>query len=551
MQVRDDEGNRRSVESSSLATVDFQLKNPSILSASMSEKTTASPPGIKEARQYLDLADVLFVALDRQGTVTFANRKACHVLERPEKEIVGRNWFDCFSCKSDEDGEPEYVRRLLEQEMDSGDQLELPVVSGSGEKKTIAWSTRVLKNEADQVVGVLLSGEDVTESKSLKLQFIQSQKMEALGRLAGGVAHDFNNLLTVISGYAELMLSQFDGREDMRNDLEQIQTATRKASSLTNHLLAFSRRQMLEPEVFDLNNLIRDTEKILARLLGEDIDLVTFRDPLPARVKADPAQMEQVIMNLAVNARHAMPSGGQLTITTANVDLDGEFCYRQAAMRPGPYVSLTVADNGTGMDLETQSQIFEPFFTTKDRTKGTGLGLAMVYGTIKQSGGWIRVNSERRRGTSFEIYLPRIGQSQKGSPTQPVTGVHPTGTETILVVEDEDEVRALTKKMLESNGYKVLEASHAKEALQLCERYKGVIHLALTDVVMPQISGPELVRRLVILRPNMKVLFMSGYAEEIAARRGAFRKGARFLRKPFTKTHLAGKIREVLGAEDP
>jgi two-component system cell cycle sensor histidine kinase/response regulator CckA len=381
-------------------------------------------------------------------------------------------------------------------------------------------------------------------------QLWQAQKMEAVGRLAGGVAHDFNNLLTVIKGYTELMFSDLKPSDPMRAEMEEVKKAADRAAALTRQLLAFSRRQVLAPKVVNLNYLVEDMNKLLQRLLGEDIELCIRIDKDLGSTKADPGQIEQVIMNLAVNARDAMPQGGKLTLETANVELDQTYSREHAAVKPGPYVMLAITDTGSGMDAETLSHIFEPFFTTKEQGKGTGLGLSTVYGIIKQSGGYVWAYSEPGIGTTFKIYLPRVDEmAERAEAHAQAAASDLGGTETILLVEDEEGVRALTRQILQRHGYTVLEAEHGQDALLLCQRYSGSIHLLLTDVVLAQMSGRELVEHLAPLRPQMKVLYMSGYSDEAIVQHGVLKPGTAFLQKPFTTESLMRKLREVLDAK--
>jgi len=379
-------------------------------------------------------------------------------------------------------------------------------------------------------------------------QLLQVQKMEAIGRLAGGVAHDFNNLLTVLGGRSRLLLDRLRRDDPLRRDIELIQETADRAATLTQQLLAFSRKQVLAPKVLDLNAVVVNMDTMLRRLIGEDIDLVTVPGPALGRVKADPGQIEQVIMNLAINARDAMPRGGQLTIETANVELDEAYARRHVAVRPGPHVMLAVSDTGPGMDAETQARVFEPFFTTKEPGKGTGLGLATVYGIVKQSGGNIWVYSEPGRGTTFKIYLPRVEEAAE--PVEPAKALAgpPRGLETVLVVEDDEALRELAREILQSHGYTVLEARHGGEALPIGERHAGPIHLLVTDVVMPWMSGRELARRLMPAHPEMKVLYVSGYTENAVVHNGVLDPDTAFLQKPFTPDALARKVREVLDA---
>jgi signal transduction histidine kinase len=387
-----------------------------------------------------------------------------------------------------------------------------------------------------------------TQQRRLEEQLIQSQKMVGIGRLAGGVAHDFNNLLTAILGYAELMEPQLED-EGLRSELREIRLAGERAAALTRQLLAFSRRQVMQPRTLDLNTVVSDVKKMLARLIGEDVALVTRLDPALGSVEADPGQLEQVLMNLSVNARDAMPEGGTLTFETANAVLDADFAAVHPGALPGAYVVLTVTDSGTGMTDEVRGHAFEPFFTTKDKGKGTGLGLATAYGIVKQSGGYIMVESEAGRGTTFRIYLPRVEGTAAVSERTTISSLLPVGTETILLVEDEAGVRRLSLTVLETQGYVVLEAPSGDVALQVARSETGPIHLVVTDVVMPGMNGRELWDRLKVLRPDSRVLFMSGYTDDAIARHGVLEPGIAFLQKPFTPFSLAQKVREVLDAE--
>ena len=387
--------------------------------------------------------------------------------------------------------------------------------------------------------------EDITERKQLEEQFRHSQKMEAVGRLAGGVAHDFNNLLTVITGYSELMLAQLRPADPLHGFVEQVRLAGERAAGLTRQLLTFSRKQILKPVSLDLNVLFKEMEKMLRRLIGEDIDLLVSPHAPLWQVRADAGQIEQVVMNLVVNARDAMPKGGKLTIESGNVELDNSYVSRHPEVLPGKYVQLAVSDTGCGMDAATQARIFEPFFSTKGE-KGTGLGLATVYGIVKQSGGSIDVYSEPGVGTSFKIYLPREQAKQVQSKSVAGIKMSVRGTETVLLAEDEPGVRSLAKFVLESNGYTVLEAKNGGEALLLCEQFKGTIHLLATDVIMPQMSGPQLAGRLARLQPGMKVLYLSGYTDDAIVHHGVLDPDTPFLQKPFSPQALRSKVREVL-----
>jgi len=397
---------------------------------------------------------------------------------------------------------------------------------------------RFLGREARLVLAV-----DVTERRSLEAQLLQSQKMETVGRLAGGVAHDFNNLLGVITGYGELLRNRLDDPR-LRKYVDDILKASERAAGLTKQLLAFSRKQVLEPRILDVNRAIEHMEGMLRRLIGENIQLVTVLKDVPP-IKADQGQVEQVLMNLAVNARDAMPQGGRIVIESDRVDLDERYARLHSEVRPGSYVMLAVTDTGHGMTPEVKARLFEPFFTTKEAGKGTGLGLATVHGIVKQSGGYIFVYSEPGRGTAFKMYFPPAEEGVAAAAPMPDEEA-PRGNETILVVEDEAALREITRECLETTGYTVLESAHAAAALELSEGYKGMIHLLLTDVVMPGIPGSELAQRLTAERPEMKVLYMSGYTDDTVILRGALTEEKAFVQKPFTIAHLARKIREVL-----
>ena len=419
-----------------------------------------------------------------------------------------------------------------------------------GTNTMVRISGRSVTNGGDGRVVFELFAEDVTERHILEQQLRQSQKMEAIGRLAGGIAHDFNNLLMVISGYSEFLLERLGAEPHLRGPAQEIAGAADRASSLTRQLLAFSRKQMLAPRIVNLNDVATENIKMLTRMIGEDIDLVMVPGPNLWSVRADAGQIDQVIMNLAVNARDAMASGGKLTIETSNVTLDEDYARVHAPLPAGDYVMVAISDTGEGMDNETQSHIFEPFFTTKG-PKGTGLGLSTVYGIVKQSGGYIWVHSELGRGTTFKIYLPRVASTGQAVPhvAAPVEyrRVEP-GTETILLVEDEANLRYLARQYLEKQGYKVIEAADGAVAMQIAVAHDKVIHLLLTDVIMPGMNGRELAQRICEIRPNVKVLYMSGYTENVIGHDGMLDAGVSLLQKPFTLRDLKSKVREVLDA---
>jgi signal transduction histidine kinase/ActR/RegA family two-component response regulator len=377
-------------------------------------------------------------------------------------------------------------------------------------------------------------------------QLRQAQKMEAIGRLAGGVAHDFNNLLTAIMGYSQFLHRRFEPGDPAVRDAEEILKAAERAAALTRQLLAFSRQQVLEPRVLDLNAIITDLDKMLRRLIGEDIDLVTAPTQDLGRVKADPGQLEQVLVNLAVNARDAMPKGGKLTIETADAELDEGYAKSRDDIKPGRYVMVAVSDTGSGMSRETMSKIFEPFFTTKAIGHGTGLGLSTVHGIVKQSEGHIEVYSELGQGTTFKVYLPRVEGAADVLPTPRQTAKRYGGQETVLLVEDEDVIRRVVLESLRMNGYTVLEAADGSQAITICERRDQPLDLLITDVVMPLMSGPELVRHVKAVRPHLPTLFISGYTDRALIHQGHREPGTAFLQKPFTPDVLVRKVREIL-----
>ena len=424
---------------------------------------------------------------------------------------------------------------------------EMEIVRADGTRAAVLVSSAPIRNPEGTILAGALTFHDVTERTQLEHQLRQAQKMEAMGRLAGGVAHDFNNLLTVIGGYGQMVRDALDPKSPLRRDLDAILEASDRASTLTRQLLTFSRRQMVEPRVLDLNRNISRVSRMLRRVIREDIELVTVLKADPARIKADPAQIEQVLMNVAVNAKDAMPKGGKLTVETAYVDI-AEEATAPDGLKPGEYVALSMTDTGTGMDAETQSHLFEPFFTTKSKGKGTGLGLSTVYGIVKQNGGEIVIASEVGRGTTVRIYFPLAEERVK---TGGAVGRRPSaqpGTETILVVEDDAEVRKLAAEMLSRQGYTVLEAASGAEAFRIWRQQAPSIDLLLTDVVMPSMAGPELAAKLTAERTGLKVLYMSGYPEEVMAKHGLTASESSFIHKPFTCDALVHSVRLVLDA---
>ncbi len=422
--------------------------------------------------------------------------------------------------------------------------LEYPIAEGKDQRWFALRASR-FPDRDERLVAV--ENQDITARKRLEDQLRHSQKLEAVGQLAGGVAHDFNNLLAVIQSYGQFLQQDLPPDDAKRQDVNQILFAAEAATALTRQLLAFSRQQVMKLEVLDPNAVIRELEKMLRRLIGEDIEYVAVLDSSVGRIKADAGQLQQILMNLVVNARDAMPNGGKLTLETSNCVLGEDYERSHAGVTPGEYVAISVTDTGTGMDADTQARIFEPFFTTKGVGKGTGLGLSTVYGIVQQSGGHVWVYSEVGRGTTFRIYLPLVEEPTAArQPAQRGDAVR--GSECVLVVEDNDAVRLAISRILKRAGYQVLEASAPEQAKQKCQQHRGSIDLLITDVVMPQMSGPELAQELSVMRPNMKLLFMSGYSGNAITRHGVLSEGVMFLQKPFTPASVTHTVREVLSA---
>jgi len=447
--------------------------------------------------------------------------------------------------------DPAERQRLLDRDTYTDreyDEVEATWKRKDGRLLTVQLSVRAVRNGSGKVEYYETFVRDVTEQRRLQTQLVQSQKMEAVGRLAGGIAHDFNNLLTVITTSCDLLLEDLTASDPKREDVQQVRQAADGAAALTRQLLAFSRQQVLAPQIVNLGDVVYGVEKMLRRVIGEDVDLVTVLGPDVGAVKADVGQIEQVLMNLAVNARDAMPTGGKLTIETANVEHDPDYAREQEAAAVSRFVMLAVSDTGTGMDEATKARIFEPFFTTKELGKGTGLGLATVYGIVRQSGGFIWVYSEPGLGTTFKIYLPQVDEgavaAAAGATAAP--GTSHRGTETVLLVEDAAAVRSVIHEALVRQGYAVMDAPNGAEALRIAANHPGPIHLLLTDVVMPGLSGRQLSDQLTRIRPETRVLYTSGYTDDAVVRHGVLESGIAYLQKPFTVDGLARKVREVL-----
>ncbi|HZP85155.1 MAG TPA: PAS domain S-box protein [Chthonomonadaceae bacterium] len=492
----------------------------------------------------MDSAVFAVAALDLEGRFTLVNRRMAEITGYTVASLIGQPFTMLLPADS-QDQIVENLRRTLEE----GTPLyhtETPLLRKDGATVTVAYGWSALFSEG-KIIGIVGTGEDITERKRLEEQLFQARKMESVGRLAGGVAHDFNNLLTAILGYTELLEAELPDESRLTNYLHNIRVAGERAAGLTSQLLAFARRQVIEPKLVNLNTLILNLEALLQRLIGEHIQLVMQPAPDLHSVCVDPNQFEQILINLVVNARDAIPiEGGRITVETSNVTLDTEYANQHEGVTPGEYVMLAVSDTGSGMEEGIRLHIFEPFFTTKEKGRGTGLGLATVYGIVKQAGGHIWLYSEVGTGTTFKIYLPRASEPAEAMVPADSSPAPVYGTETVLVVEDEIAVRTLTTEALRGLGYHVLEAANGTAALQISEEYTGEIALLITDVVMPQMSGKELAERLLSARPTLKVLYVSGYTENTIVHHGVLEPGIAFLPKPFTLSALSLKVREVL-----
>ncbi len=496
------------------------------------------------AQRYLDIAGVMLVALGTDGTVTLINKKGCQILGCEEEKIIGKNWFDNFIPKAMRREIQDVFDELMQGTSSVCQYNENPVLTKKGTERMVAWHNTLLTNDKGDIIGTLSSGEDITENRRLEEQLFQSQKMEAIGRLAGGIAHDFNNALTAIMGYSDIIAKDAEVKDKHRSYIDEIKKSAERAATLTQQLLAFSRKQIMQPKVLNLNTMLKNTKNMLQRMIGEDI---TFRlqtaTPIDM-IKVDPGKIEQVVINLAVNARDAMPNGGILEVETKNIFLDHAFCEMHKDANPGNYVLLSVHDTGKGIDNETMKHIFEPFFTTKEIGKGTGLGLATVYGIVRQSGGYIDVQSQEGSGTTVAIYLPRVDKVPE-TVEKHESKVAEGKNETILFVEDDDMVRNMVAAVLEQYGYNVIKAENGSVAMKRCEQ-EDKIHLMITDVVMPGTSGPDLVRQIITMQPEMKVLYISGYTDDAIVHHGVLDENTPFLQKPFTPQKLALKVQELL-----
>jgi PAS domain S-box-containing protein len=495
-------------------------------------------------RALIENARDFILLVDADGTVRYASPS----MEREfagDESLIGENILSLA-----EPADADAVRALL-----------APVAAGLPQKsvvfrmRSVDGTLRTLETHGSQllqdsaIAGIVFNARDITERQAMEERLRQAQRMEAIGTLSGGIAHDFNNLLTIIRGYAHQLLGSRLDTEKARAQVERIDEAAERAATLTSQLLAFSRRQVLQPKIFDLNTLTIGLDEMLRRVIGEHIEMNTAVGADSCLVQADTGQIEQVIMNLVINARDAMPDGGKLTLETANVELDAAYAAKHEEAHPGPYVMLAISDTGVGMDAQTQVRIFEPFFTTKGLGKGTGLGLSTAYGIVKQSGGHIGVYSEPGRGSTFKVYLPRVVEDVEPAKKEDLPAVEHRGHETVLVVEDEPQLRELVELMLASRGYSILTVENPVQAEALSKQYSGPIHLLLTDVVLPGISGREVARQVAAHRPDIKVLFTSGYTPDAIIHHGVLEAGLHFIQKPFTLETLTNKVRAVLNNE--
>jgi two-component system, cell cycle sensor histidine kinase and response regulator CckA len=499
--------------------------------------------GLVRLGHAIDASGEVIFMTDCRGVITSINPEFTRIYGYTAAEVVGMQTPRILKSGERTEGDYEkFWKSILAKKVVRGDIINK---TKDGRMVNINSSVSPILDDFGRITGFVAIQRDLTERRQLEEQFRQAQKMEAVGRLAGGVAHDFNNLLTIINGYSQLLIEGDILDEAHRTQLIEIRKAGERAASLTKQLLAFSRRQVLEPKVLDLSAVVDGMHKMLSRILGEDVELRILTKGLLGRVKADVTQIEQVILNLAVNARDAMPHGGLLSIEIANAVLDEDYAKTHSTVTPGRYVSLAVSDTGIGMDAKTLGRIFEPFYTTKEQGKGTGLGLSTVFGIVKQSGGHINVYSEPGKGTTFRIYLQEV-ESPAAEAVEAEASRPPGGSETILLVEDEEGVRAIATRVLKDYGYKVLESSSAEDAVRIGDEYRPAIDLLLTDVVMPGLSGRNVAEHLTFSRPGIKVLFMSGYTDDAIIHHGVLEAGVAFLQKPFTPEGLAARVREVL-----
>jgi two-component system cell cycle sensor histidine kinase/response regulator CckA len=515
------------------------------VTTNFSDRKRAEAALRESEERYRDLVenarDIIF-SYDLKGNYTSINKAGEQITGYTREEVLTLNLAHTIALEDLPKAQELITSQIAREKVTT---CEMVIIAKDGRRIAVEVNNKLVFQNGVPV-GVQGIARDVTERKQLEDQLRQSQKMESIGTLAGGIAHDFNNLLTAITGYSELALNSLGSNDALRPKIEEIRKAGQRAAGLTRQLLAFSRKQILQPKVLDLNTVIIGISKMLARVIGEDIELRMEVAGTLDQIKADPGQMEQILINLAVNARDAMPNGGLLTIVTSNVHMGGKYVSQHVGSKAGHYVMLSVSDNGCGMDTETQARIFEPFYTTKEVGQGTGLGLSMVFGIVKQSGGTIWVYSEKGKGTNFKIYLPRVDDVVDAVDAGEFRILAARGHETILLVEDEDMVRGLSKEVLENYGYEVIVAPNGQEGLRICEEFDRRIDLVITDVVMPKMSGRELAERISALRPDTRVLYMSGFTDDTIVRNGVLVDNICFIQKPFSPDDLALKVREVL-----
>lgn len=530
-----------------------ELRRAELLKIRLAEeraRRTEIEASLQRLRLFVEHAPAAIAMFDREMRYLLFSRRWVRDYRLKDRDISGRSHYEVFPDLPQRWRDA--YRRCLEGAHESCEEDRFERAGGGLD--WVRWSAHPWSDGSGAIGGIIIFSEIITEQRLAKEALAQSeerlrqaQKMEAVGQLAGGVAHDFNNMLTAITGYSELILGRLPRDHEITRQIQQIRRAADRATSLTRQLLAFSRKQGLQPRVFDLNEVVTEAHGMLRRLIGEDIEIAYNTYPDLGLVRADPCQVEQVVINLAVNARDAMPTGGTLTIETSNVELDATCAQSHPDVAPGRYVLVAVTDTGTGMDAATLSRIFEPFYTTKDKGKGTGLGLSTVHGIVKQSGGHISVSSELGRGSTFKVYLPRVQALPERVPcTSSQRALARRGAETILVVEDDEFVREIISEVLNNCGYEVMIATRGMEAIQLVEQHRGPIHLLLTDVVLPQMSGPQIAERVTAIRPEIRVLFMSGYPEEAIVHRRVLDPGTAFVHKPFTSGALAREVRAML-----
>ncbi len=498
------------------------------------------------AESLAETARIIVLVLDTEGRIVRFNPYMEKVSGYRLEEVKGKLWFPTFLPERDQKRIGKAFLQAVEALPSSA--VTNAIVTKNGDERLIEWHTTTLQDAGGEVAGVLSVGQDITERVHLESQLRQAQKMEAIGRLAGGVAHDFNTLLGSIFGYSEMVLDSLPEDHPQRRAIEQIHRGAERGAALTRQLLAFSRRQVLQPRLLDLNVVITEMREMLRRLTTEDIELVFDLEERIGRVKVDAGQIEQVIMNLIVNSADALPQSGRITLETANLDIDAGHAERGAVLVAGRYVTLSVTDNGCGMDADTKNHAFEPFFTTKEQGKGTGLGLSTVYGIVRQSGGGVSIDSQPGEGTCVKIYLLRSEETAEKAPSESAKDTPDRGSETILLVEDDEMFLELTTEVLESQGYTVLPANTPTEAQAISSRHLEPIHLLVTDMVMPEMTGSVLARRLATERPHLAVLLMSGYSDEILEERSAADSDRAFIQKPFRTKDLARTVRDLLDA---